>query len=125
MNGILLQSKDLNSFADYLIQHQTRRPPDHLVVEWFAGETEQSKAYKNNRKHIGFKYNIFDHLGVVSTIREAESPPYPRCYHLLQPPVVFEVETWNSVECSQDCITPCDPPLHNRQFRQIDWSAIL
>ncbi len=52
-------------FAGYLTQHQQRRPPDHLVVEWYAGESAESKAYKGGRANIGFKYNMFNHIGQV------------------------------------------------------------
>ncbi len=52
---------------------QVRRPPDHLVVEWFAGETEEAARHKNGRANIGFKFNLFDHIGLVSTLRSQKT----------------------------------------------------
>ena len=71
MNGIIMRNSngDLQAFANYLEQHQRRRPPDHLVVEWFAGEKPQSKRYRNDRQHMAFRYNLFDHLGKTSSLR--------------------------------------------------------
>ena len=76
MNGIFMQGKDVRSFRTYLLKHQARRPPDHLVVEWFAGETEESRKARGTRRHFAFRYNIFDHLGAKSTLRSGTSPSY-------------------------------------------------
>ncbi|CAM9804267.1 unnamed protein product, partial [Discosporangium mesarthrocarpum] len=91
MNGVVLQDRDLGAFASYLEKHQARRPPDHLVVEWFAGETAESAEYKGDRKQVSFRYNIFDHMGTVSTLRGAGSPTYPRCFEPLTDRVLFPV----------------------------------
>lgn len=68
-NGVLLPGKELLPLAAYLEEHLARRPPDHLLVEWFAGETEQAASHKAGRVHGAFRYNLLDHLGVVSTLR--------------------------------------------------------
>jgi len=131
--------QDLRVFGDYLVKHQARRPPDHLVVEWYAGETPEAKvndssassrttcpaaalanacdpcltsrtapsctltgtpcpppprlpqAHKGSRANVGFRYNLFDHLGAVSTLRAETSTSYPTCYDELLEPTVFKV----------------------------------
>jgi hypothetical protein len=90
-----------------MVQNQKRRPPDHLVVEWYAGETPRSKTYKKNRANIGFRYNIFNHLGVVSTLRSTNSPGYLTCYEELLEPTVFEVEAFSVHQCPADDMWPC------------------
>lgn len=107
MNGIFLHSKDVNPFGSYLISHQARRPPDHLVVEWFAGESPESKLYRGERANIGFRYNLFDHIGAVSTLRSEVSAVYPACYDELLEPTVFKVEAFSVHDCPHDDIWPC------------------
>lgn len=107
MNGIFMHSKDLQVFGDYLLKHQMRRPPDHLVVEWFAGETKESKAYRGDRANIGFRYNLFNHIGAVSTLRSQKQTSFPMCYDALGVPVVFEVEAFSAKECPHDDVWPC------------------
>jgi hypothetical protein len=108
MNGIVMHDKDLTTFASYLETHQSRRPPDHLVVEWFAGETRESKAYRGSRQNVGFKYNLFEHIGLHSTLRADKAAAFPGCYDTLVEPVLFQVEAWSSKDCPHDDIWPCD-----------------
>ena len=38
-NGYMMKNnRDLDEFANYLLQHQRRRPPDHLNTEWSCSE---------------------------------------------------------------------------------------
>lgn len=120
MNGIFMHDKDLETFADYLIKHQARRPPDHLVVEWYAGETPEAGAYKSHRANIGFKFNLFNHIGVVSTLRSQKSTSYPRCYEMLVEPTVFQVEAYSPRDCPRDDVWPCN--VKNPDKFKIDWS---
>jgi hypothetical protein len=122
MNGIFMHFKDLNIFADYMLKHQSRRPPDHLVVEWYAGETAESKAYRGSRVNIGFRHNLFDHIGVASTLRAEKSGSYPGCYDDLFEPTVFKVEAFSPLECPRDDIWPCRVAKPD-SFR-IDWKQL-
>ena len=115
MNGIFLHNADVSVFANYLIKHQARRPPDHLITEWCAGESEEAKAHKlgvqsdqGSRKNLGFRYNLFHHLGVSSTLRSQKQDGFPTCYEQLVSPVVFEVEAYNPSQCPDEDIWPCD-----------------
>jgi hypothetical protein len=123
MNGIFMHNKDLDTFANYLVKHQARRPPDHLVVEWYAGETPEAKKYKSGRANIGFKFNLFDHLGVISTLRTQKSGSFPRCYEPLMEPTVFQVEAYNPRECPHEDIWPCHN-LKHKKIPLIDWSKV-
>ena len=108
MNGVFMHQKDLEAFSNYLIKHQHRRPPDHLVVEWYAGETKESALFKQKRVNIGFRYNFFHHLGKTSTLRPQAQSGFPGCYDELLVPTVFEVEAFDPNVCPNDDIWPCN-----------------
>ena len=108
LNGVILQGKDMLPFANYLEKHSSLRPPDHLLVEWIAGEKPESKEYKQSRKHTAFKFNLFDHLGKVSTLRPAQAMAFPRCWDRLGEPILFEVEAFKEKECPFDNVWPCE-----------------
>ena len=107
--GVLLRGKDLLPLASYVSSRRRMRPPDHLLVEWFAGETAASKAYRGERRNLAFRYNLLDHIGARSTLREEASPSYPHCYEPLRPPVLFEVEAFSEADCPQEDLWPCAP----------------
>ena len=125
MNGIFMPDDDILVFADYLEKQQTRRPPDHLVVEWFAGETVDSKAHRGQRANIGYRYNIFDHIGTVSTLRNFTSDWYLRCYDELVEPTVFEVEAFNKDQCPYDDIWPCNSVFASVRTRFLDVTSLV
>ena len=126
MNGIFMRNEDMIVFSEYLLKHQARRPPDHLVVEWYAGESPESSKYKSDRTNIGFRYNLFDHIGTVSTLRAVKQTTFPRCYDELLEPTVFKVEAFSVTECPKDDIWPCHN-VHNHAVipHRIDWSQIV
>ena len=119
MNGIFLKDADLLPFADYLEEHQARRPPDHLVVEWFAGERDQSKDYKGTRPHLGFRWNIFAHLGTKSTLG-SRTKRMPGCFEMLTVPVVFPVEAFLKNKCPRQDFTPCEAM---KGHPMLDWAS--
>jgi len=108
MNGIFLRDGDVPVFSRYLDANQARRPPDHLITEWFAGETLEAKKYKASRPHVGFRYNLFHHIGSTSTLRtQTQAPLMPLCYDDLTVPVVFAIEAYNPRACPLDDMHPC------------------
>ncbi|GMH64123.1 hypothetical protein TrST_g1155 [Triparma strigata] len=123
MNGIIIRDEDVKGFSEYLIQHQERRPPDHLVVEWFAGETLQSKSVKNSRSHFSFRYNILHHLGIVSTLRSEKSKSFPKCFEELGEPTLFKVEAFDYIKCRNDDISPCDVD-ENVKTPNVGWGMM-
>lgn len=124
MNGIFLHSKDIRPFGDYLLKGQARRPPDHLVVEWYAGESAESRKYKGDRANIGFRYNLFNHIGAVSTLRTEKSAIYPGCYDQLLEPTVFKVEAFSIRECPKDDVWPCHMKHREADHTRIRWELL-
>ncbi|KAH9255765.1 hypothetical protein BASA81_006159 [Batrachochytrium salamandrivorans] len=109
-NGFMLHGgADVRALAGYLHKHQTRRPPDHLLVEWFSGETNESLAYKQHRVHAAYKYNLFIHRGTISSLRSTGQPLYISCWRAIKPPIVFPVEAFaaNCGDNKQEDISPC------------------
>ena len=81
LNGVVVRSEDLPGFRDYLLRHQARLPPDLLWTEWVEGTRADVRERTNARKLIVYRYNLFEHLGAVSTFSiRPRRPSWPGCY---------------------------------------------
>jgi len=93
--GVVLRNgPDVLRVSDYIVRHRSRRPPDHLLVEFCAGETQEARDYKRTRPHLAFRYNLLEHIGKASTLRvRRDDSPKLDCLAPLGVPILFEVET--------------------------------
>eukprot|EP00474_Spongospora_subterranea_P011424 CRZ11882.1 hypothetical protein [Spongospora subterranea] len=120
MNGIILKKQDMIPFAKYLVDHQTRRPPDHLIIEWFAGETRESAAYRQGRPHLTFRYNLMQHRGAASTLRDHPAQIVDDCYDVNDIGRMFDVMSFKAIDCGHDDIWPC--PTFNSSVPASVWT---
>lgn len=67
--GGVMRGEDVPVLSQYMRSRYRLRPPDHLLVEWYAGETDESAKHKNGRPHFAFRHNLLEHFGTVSSLR--------------------------------------------------------
>ena len=118
LNGVVLQLRDLSVLATYWNTHLYRRPPDHLTVEWLARETEESRSWVGQRVLAAYKYNVWNHRGKISSLRQSFQGEWPGCWQELLEPTVFEVEAFKHHLCPSDDIWPCSA-VRGQQYRAI------
>ena len=49
-NGIIVPQKDVPNLREHIAKGYGRRPPDHLIFEWFSGEVPETAAYVRGRE---------------------------------------------------------------------------
>ena len=121
--GVVLQNSapysDVEAFAKYLKRHYGRRPPDHLVVEWYAKEIDEAKEYfGKDRPVMAFRHNVLHHIGTQSTLREAKPWAFPGCFEELIAPQIFEVEAWDPKQCPHSDMWPCDKSQSSLKWKE-------
>mmetsp|Transcript_24001 Transcript_24001/g.57020 ORF Transcript_24001/g.57020 Transcript_24001/m.57020 type:complete len:326 (+) Transcript_24001:1321-2298(+) len=112
-NGIVLRAADLPSLVEHLAAHFVRRPPDHLVFEWFSGEWHAKQklpgsANAAGRSYRTYRHNLFYHIGHISTLSQPSNRFTPRCYELLYD-WLLPAETFKRDECPASDVWPCTP----------------
>eukprot|EP00276_Gloeochaete_wittrockiana_P003887 CAMPEP_0184647524 /NCGR_PEP_ID=MMETSP0308-20130426/4476_1 /TAXON_ID=38269 /ORGANISM="Gloeochaete witrockiana, Strain SAG 46.84" /LENGTH=361 /DNA_ID=CAMNT_0027078561 /DNA_START=259 /DNA_END=1344 /DNA_ORIENTATION=+ len=104
LNGLVIRGKDVVAVASYFEKNAKRRPPDHLMAEWYMAETDDSKAVVGNRMNMAFRFNLFHHIGQVSSL--GNHPPSFGCYSTLNDNL-FEGEMFHLSQCPDDDVWPC------------------
>jgi len=127
-NGVVLRDADLPSLQRHLAKHAARRPPDHLLFEWFSGERDDTRKHAFNRSYRIFRHNLFYHIGQVSTLAQPARRFTPGCYSLLYD-WLLPKEVFNREECPEDDVWPCTESARQRppffqEAPRLQWSAL-
>ena len=128
---------DLPKLAEHMTRHQLSQPPDHLATVFMVGaspehlpppmlpdldeaqlggpppppldaELRLGGAWRGRRQHLSFRYNLLEHVGRVSTLRDEPQPEnQPRCNDFLGVPALFIEECFHLGHCPNDDLWPC------------------
>lgn len=114
MNGIIMKSETALEFADYLWKHSARLPPDLLYGEY--------REQHSNRPLMAYRFNLFNHIGQVSSLPRPGRPAFPVCFDGLDNVWSLSAEeSFNMQMCSVDDISPCRPGQGVPQL--VDWRS--
>jgi len=107
MNGIFIAGKELQSLATFFDTFVAHRPPDGLVVEWMCGgATPSTENCERPQRHLTFRWNIFKHIGAVSSLRQTGLQKFPGCWEFYSQ-LLWEVDGFNLRDCEEDDLWPC------------------
>jgi len=113
LNGIVMKSADALKFADFLWQHVSRLPPDLLYAEF-------RQQLQGGRPLMAYRFNLFNHIGSVSSLPRPNRPAFPKCgEELVNVWSLSGEESFDIGACSADDISPC--PHQAGVPALIDW----
>jgi hypothetical protein len=96
-----------------------RLPPDLLWLEWFQGKREAA-PYVQGRFLAVYKYNLFDHIGTVSsfTVRP-NRPKWPGCFDNMSRAYVVGVPPHAMWRSAAPTSRPCRSGLRIRRLVRV------
>lgn len=107
-SGLFLQTRDINEYIntiweDCLNPKKILYPIDYgLAMKW---------THINNTKervHYTFKYNLFEHIGLHSTVGNNMDHHYnPKCFDGMAHSFNFYLEKFDTSQCEEYMISPC------------------
>ncbi|DBA98364.1 TPA: hypothetical protein ACH3X3_012380 [Trebouxia sp. C0006] len=108
MNGILLRSEDLKSFATYMRTRIELLPPDLIWPEWFSGHGPRTMANRR-RPMAAYRYNLLEHIGAVSSFKvRVDRPAFPKCYESMADVwSLARAERFQEKKCPNSDLSPC------------------
>ena len=102
-NGLVWRGKDMPALSAYLARERNFRINDHLFMEWYHMESEESRAYNKGRLHAVGQHNLWLHRGVKSTWGFTHTKQYPSCFD----PIYHILATWETFDTFCEWVSPC------------------
>ncbi|KAF2071410.1 hypothetical protein CYY_007274 [Polysphondylium violaceum] len=128
LNGFLIRSNSIEGITKYLYGNRYIKPSDILLSEWMCGMREMGLrrvgvCNENKRNGITFRWNLFNHIGKVSSLRLTHAPRIAQCWQDYSS-LLLEFDQYNYDTCNEDDLSPCQE--YNPQSHMItdlnDWA---
>jgi hypothetical protein len=107
-SGLFMQCRDTESYLQHVWEKCLNPESDVTPVDYSLAEYWTSLGRPTDRQHYTFRYNLFDHIGAVSTVgNEADTNWNPKCFDAMNHYFNFYFEKFNVNECSAFMMSPC------------------
>lgn len=121
LNGVIIKTSEIPNIIAYYeraVQHKrVAHPPDHMIYYYAIEQLKSNDA----RKLVAFRYNLFSHIGDVSTFTGRKKRYNPNCYQVLYD-WLQEGERFHNEHCPLDDISPCSPKSDAARTK---WSHLM
>lgn len=126
-NGLFMQCKDIHGYIK-TVWEECLNPMKNLYPLDYALGVSWSPINSNEKRvHFTFKYNLFYHIGKVSTVgNEIDGLYAPKCYDGMAHSFNFYLEKFDTFNCEKYMISPCfnrnlmkDFDLHGKETIQV------
>jgi hypothetical protein len=108
--GIIMQCRDVDAYMDYLDTHILDGPIDYVLADMWTKASKAGAEYFGSRKFVIYRYNLFKHLGRVSSfhdhVEDHSGRVYHRCFDVLSS-LLHANEMFHSW-CLHDDLAPCN-----------------
>lgn len=117
LNGLLFPCSDIPTTLAYMLDNtKTKLPVDWLLENWWARNNLQGTSFHfyahanlSRMAHRGpllvYKYQLFEHIGVKSTMQHIWIAPHSKCN---EPLIYTEIgKDYDLQACGHDLLSPC------------------
>ena len=123
MNGIFLHD---TTWLTSTSTCSSIRHVGHPTTWLWSGRWRDQGEWRAVTVNVAYRYNIYDHIGLYSTLRSQKQTSFPRCYEMLGEPTLFQVEAFSPKQCPKDDICTCQVQNAEHMYAfQIDLSYSL
>eukprot|EP01132_Coremiostelium_polycephalum_P006674 gene6674-8256_t len=130
MNGLIIKSSEIELLEKYLYGNRFIKPADLLISEWICGMreiglTRNEICKESQRKSLTFRFNLFNHIGKISSLRNSGLNNPAKCWEDYSY-LLTSYEQFDESQCEQDDISPCPSYIPTRSMiTELDkWSYL-